>query len=78
MAHRRRADPVVSLSSIFEGIINELKDIPEVSYICIQNNILSNSMNCIVSFLHDFLFVLQILILSDFLSLFMVFRFLNV
>ncbi|XP_067949949.1 transcription initiation factor TFIID subunit 1-like [Watersipora subatra] len=29
VAHRRRADPLVSLCSIFEGIISELKEIPD-------------------------------------------------
>ena len=28
VAHRRRADPMVTLSSIFENIINDMRDMP--------------------------------------------------
>lgn len=30
-ANRRRTDPVVTLSSIFESILNEMRDLPDVS-----------------------------------------------
>lgn len=29
--HRRRTDPMVTLSSVLEGIINEMRDLPNVS-----------------------------------------------
>lgn len=29
--HRRRTDPMVTLSSILEGIINDIRDLPNVS-----------------------------------------------
>ena len=28
IAHRRRADPMVTLSTIFENIINDMRDMP--------------------------------------------------
>lgn len=32
--HRRRTDPMVTLSSILEGIINDIRDLPNVSLSC--------------------------------------------
>ena len=38
-SHRRRADPVVTMSSIFEQVLNEMRDMPNVSLIFCTSNI---------------------------------------
>lgn len=51
MAHRRRADPLVSLCSVFESIINDMRDVPNVSDLDLSATNCND--NCVVEMFRD-------------------------
>ena len=64
-SNRRRADPVVSMSSIFESVLNEMRDLPDVS--ALLTYVLGN-LFCTVKSVHQISTISSSFILDDFIS----------